>query len=82
MEKFSGEQLKQIRKEAGYTQVELAKLLRVHRDTIGHIENNKPGTIDEISADLIRRWWQKCSSRVSENTRYSFKLFIKKYFNV
>lgn len=35
-----GSQLKKIRIEAGYTQLELAKLCNVDRKTISRIENN------------------------------------------
>ena len=57
---IDGKYLKKLRTEAGLTQVELARRLKISRETVLAIENNHPGSIDTIELPLIRDWKDAC----------------------
>ena len=73
--KFSGVQLKSLRKEAGYTQGELALRVGISRETVSAIENEKPETMNSIG-----EWWAVCRQKASEQTRESFFSTVMDYF--
>ena len=77
---FSGTQLKALRKEAGYTQEELALRVGISRETVSAIENDKPETINNIGVEVISKWWEVCRQKASLQTRESFCSSIMNYF--
>ena len=77
---FSGTQLKLLRKEAGYTQAELALRVGISRETVSAIENDKPETMDNIGVGVVNRWWSVCRQTASEKTRESFFTTVVDYF--
>jgi DNA-binding XRE family transcriptional regulator len=70
--KFSGEELKKLRKEAGYNQLQLADIIGIRRETVSAIENERVGTIDNIGADIIKKWFDATRHKVTENRKESF----------
>jgi HTH-type transcriptional regulator/antitoxin HipB len=78
--KFSGAQLKALRKESGYTQEQLACRLGISRETVSAIENDKPETMNNIAVELISRWWSVCRQRASVKTRELFFTSVMEYF--
>jgi HTH-type transcriptional regulator/antitoxin HipB len=78
--KFSGAQLKALRKEARYTQEELALRVGISRETVSAIENEKPETINNIGVEIISKWWSVCRQKVSQQTRESFFSAVMDYF--
>ena len=78
--KFSGAQLKSLRKESGYTQEELAHRVGISRETVSAIENDKPETMKNIGVEVISKWWSVCRQKASEQTRESFFSTVMDYF--
>jgi HTH-type transcriptional regulator/antitoxin HipB len=78
---FSGAQLKSLRKEAGYTQEELAQRVGISRETVSAIENDKPETMDNIGVGVVSKWWSICRQTASEETRKSFISTVMEYFD-
>lgn len=66
--KIDGTHLRLIRKEAGYTQEELAEALDLSRETISAIERNKETAINSITIDVVNRWRQVCERHCEETT--------------
>ena len=79
--KFSGVQLKALRKDSGYTQEELAGRIGISRETVSAIENDKPETMNNIAVELISRWWVICRQGASAQTRESFFSTVMDYFD-
>ena len=73
--------LKMMRKEAGLTQAELAERLRVSRETVSAIENEKLETINSLSIDLIEKWWRVCGQSSSIKIKNEFMQNIIQFFN-
>ena len=82
MAHFSGKELKNLRKEAGFTQKELAQKIGISRETVVAIENEHPNTIDSLSLEVVNAWWVTCRKSVSESSRLSFKVQIMKFFGM
>lgn len=80
--KFSGKELKSLRKEAGFTQVEIAKKIGISRETVVAIENEHPKTIDALSLEVVNAWWLICRQSVSESSQLSFKAQLLKFFGM
>lgn len=78
--KFSGIQLRALRKEAGYTQGDLAIRIGISRETVSAIENEKPETMNSIGVEVISKWWSVCRQKASEQTRESFFSTVMDYF--
>jgi HTH-type transcriptional regulator / antitoxin HipB len=78
--KFDGKLINQLRNTTPYSQIDMSELLGVSRETISAIENEKQGTIDNISIDTIRRWHEICEKYTDAETEFNFKVFITKYF--
>ena len=78
--KFSGAQLRALRKEAGYTQEELGLRVGISRETVSAIENEKPETMSSIGVEVISKWWSVCRQKASEQTRESFFSTVMEYF--
>ncbi|MCV2886079.1 helix-turn-helix domain-containing protein [Aestuariibacter sp. AA17] len=78
--KFSGAQLRALRKESGYTQEELALRVGISRETVSAIENEKPETMSAIGVEVISKWWSVCRQKASEQTRESFFSTVMEYF--
>eukprot|EP01025_Chloroclados_australasicus_P025887 TRINITY_DN25759_c1_g1_i1.p2 TRINITY_DN25759_c1_g1~~TRINITY_DN25759_c1_g1_i1.p2 ORF type:complete len:117 (+),score=3.32 TRINITY_DN25759_c1_g1_i1:73-423(+) len=53
--KFSGAQLRALRKEAGYTQEEIGIRVGISRETVSAIENERPETINSIGVEVISK---------------------------
>ena len=79
---FSGKFLRDIRKEAKFTQRELAKRIHISRETIIAIENERPGTIQTIQLETLKRWWRVCDTRISSQTRLRFTNYVKKFLKL
>lgn len=80
IEKFSGAELRALRKDAQFTQEELARMIGISRETVNAIENERTGAINSIEAKVIKKWWASCRSKASTQTRESFLVFAMDYF--
>lgn len=82
MTNFSGVELKNLRKEAGFTQKEIAAKIGISRETVVAIENEHPKTIASLSLDVVNLWWLTCRKSVSESSQLSFKVQVMKFFGM
>ena len=82
MTHFSGRELKNLRKEAGFTQKVLASKIGISRETVIAIENEHPKTIDSLSLEVVNAWWIACRKSVSESSQLSFKVQVMKFFGM
>ena len=79
---FDGQMLRRIRKEAGYTQDELARRIGLSRETISAIENEHKKSISGLRIETIKLWMKACGSRVSADTKKSFSDYIRFFLKV
>jgi len=82
MAHFSGKELKSLRKEAGFTQKDLAQKIGISRETVIAIEREHPKTIESLSLEVVNAWWLSCRKSVSESSQLSFKVQIMKFFGM
>lgn len=82
MQAFSGKKLKEMRKESGFTQAELAIRLGISRETVIAIENEHPGTIDSLALGTLKKWWKVCNQRISQQSRNDFVEYVKNFLNI
>jgi DNA-binding XRE family transcriptional regulator len=82
MKNFDGELLRELRVSAGFTQAELAKKLKFSREKLVAIENNHPGTINNLSADIINRWYLLCCPNSPKLLLERYKKTIINFFNI
>lgn len=75
---IDGAKLKQLRKESGITQIQMAKYLEISRETVIAIENNHPGSIDNLSFEKVNSWGRYCRSKVSRDTYEEWVNYLKK----
>ena len=74
--------LRQMRKDAGLTQQEMAARLLISRETIVAIENCHLSTIESIESDLQEKWWDICRPRATPTTYEAFKSFVLSSFRL
>ncbi len=67
--KFDVTILKQMRKEAGLTQAEIAKSIGISRETVVAIENAHPNTLEALSANTLGYWLNICRTGEKEPTQ-------------
>jgi len=82
MTHFSGKELRSLRKEAGFTQKDLATKIGISRETVIAIENEHAKTIASLSLDVVNAWWNLCRESVSESSQLSFKVQVLKFFGM
>ena len=82
MANFSGKELRSLRKEAGFTQKEIAARIGISRETVVAIENEHPKTIDSLSLEVVNAWWIACRRSVSESSQLSFKAQVLRFFGM
>lgn len=71
--------LKNMRKEANYTQQELATRIGISRETVSAIENAKIETLNNISAEVISAWHIACRQGATSDTKTKFLSHMMKY---
>lgn len=77
-----GAELKNLRIRSKLTQEQLGKKLGIDRKTISAIENEKAGTMNELSLNLISKWYSVCESKTPNSTQQSFIYSILRIFNM
>jgi DNA-binding XRE family transcriptional regulator len=82
MSEFDGLKLKKIRKEAGYTQKQVADRVGLSRETVSAIENNQPAAIRSLEMSIIKKWWGMCKPSLTQIVMYQFKSYLAKYFSI
>ncbi len=78
--KISGLLLRELRKEAGLTQHDLAARIGISRETVSAIENDKRESIEALGAEVISKWHMICAQRASSATCNKFFEHVMKYF--
>lgn len=78
--KISGPLLRTLRQEAGYTQEALGKRVGISRETVSAIENEKPGSLNSIGAEVISMWYILCRQGATDHTQNRFFAHMMKYF--
>ena len=73
---FDGAKLKALRMAAGLTQEELSHLLGVTRETIGHIENNRPSSINALTLNAVTKWAVVCNERADATQKNQFIQYL------
>lgn len=81
-EKFNPERLRNMRKEAGITQKQLGDILGLSRETVLHIENGAPGSIDTLEIHVIRNWYIACEEKLCPLTKKEWAEYIKSFFDI
>jgi len=74
--------LKALRKEAGYTQQDLALRLGVSRETVVAIEGAKRSSIDSLQLALLYKWWSVCKIKATLNTVDKFTQLFKDLLDI
>jgi len=74
--------LKNLRKEAGFTQDNLAKEIELSRETVVAIEGNKPKTVNALQLSVVNEWWQLCREKATDSTALSFRAEVSRYFGM
>jgi DNA-binding XRE family transcriptional regulator len=82
MNTFNGIELRHIRKEAGYTQAQVAERVGISRETVSAIENNQPAAIRTLEMDVIKKWWSMCKPSLTQIVVFRFKSYLAKYFSI
>ena len=72
-----GKQLRDLRKDAGYTQEEIAEKLSISRETVVAIENNHKQTIESLSFKKIVEWRAACESKADSISLSKFAQHLK-----
>lgn len=73
-----GKQLRDLRKDAGFTQEELAEKLDISRETVVAIENNHKQTIEALALKKVVEWRIACESKAGSMTIAKFTSHLKK----
>ncbi|TDF39156.1 XRE family transcriptional regulator [Alteromonadaceae bacterium M269] len=72
--------LKMMRKEAEFTQKELALRIGISRETVSAIERGVPETINKLETDVVSNWHIVCRQKLSPDTDTEFLSHILQYF--
>ena len=78
--KFDGKLLQAQRKKTPFSQEEFGVIIGVSRETVSAIENEKQGTIENISMEIVRKWHEACETYVDSQEKLTFKHYIFQYF--
>lgn len=79
---FEPKILRQMRREAGFYQKQLAEALGVSRETVLHIEKGKESSIRSLELSLIRRWYSICEENISITTKKNFAKQVMDYLSI
>lgn len=76
--------LKQARKDVpSFTQVDLAKALRISRETVVAIENCHLKTMETLELEVVEKWWKVCKIRgITERTKERFAKLIARILQI
>lgn len=77
-----GQLLRQMRKEAGYTQADMGKKVGLSRETIINIEKDSPESIIALEAIVVRKWRTACGLKATINTIAAYKSVMMQYFKL
>ena len=78
-EYFDTKILRQLRREAGLYQKDLAEQLGVSRETVLHIEKGKLSSIRSLELGLLRKWYTICCENSSPTTKKRFAQQLSDY---
>ncbi|MFT4993073.1 MAG: HTH-type transcriptional regulator/antitoxin HipB [Paraglaciecola sp.] len=77
-----GQLLRKMRKEAGYTQVDMAKKVGLSRETVINIEKDLSETISALEVIVVRKWRTACGLRMTLDTIAVYKSVMMQYFKL
>jgi DNA-binding XRE family transcriptional regulator len=80
--KFDGKLLQAQPKKTPFSQKEFGVIIDVSRETVSAIENEKQGTIENISMKMVRKWHIACGSYVDSKEKLTFKHYISQHFGI
>ncbi|GAB5378987.1 MAG: hypothetical protein Alis3KO_00780 [Aliiglaciecola sp.] len=78
--KVSGETLRKMRKQTGYTQEQWGVILGISRETVSAIENDKPETMNSLEAEILAKWWEYSHHHIDNTLQQSFKDMVLNFF--
>lgn len=81
---FSGAELRQYRKNTvpRITQAEMAVICGISRETVNAIENEHPGTINELKSHVVKLWKEACDERADTQSASDFESYLKNFFSI
>lgn len=68
--------LKNLRKEAGYTQKQLADKVGISRETVSAIENGHVNILKGLREEALSKWWLVCKHKSKQETKERFYKYI------
>ena len=78
----SAKHLKQLRLDAGLTQLELGMRIGLSRETISAIENEHKAAINALTFEVVRKWWKVCRQHTDSDTNASLRRTILDFFKL
>lgn len=79
---IDGQKLQKLRNEVGLTQEELGNRLGISRETVVAIENNYPGTIENLSFTIVEAWTRTCRSKSRPALLAEWEAYVKKLLGI
>lgn len=79
---FDPKILRQMRREAGLYQKDLAEALGVSRETVLHIEKGKVSSVRSLELSTIRQWYLICADNTSPTTKKNFTKQVLEYLMI
>ncbi|MCC2603786.1 helix-turn-helix transcriptional regulator [Planctobacterium marinum] len=74
--------LRELRKDAGLTQQQLAGRLSISRETLVGIENCYLQQIESLTSDIEDRWWEICRTTAKPQTKEKWHTHILRKLNI
>lgn len=72
--------LKELRKDACFTQEQIAQRLNISREKVSYIENAKITTLGALEMEIVKHWWLICRTTAKEQSRQGFMQAVFDYF--
>ena len=78
--KLKAQELRNVRKKAKLSQLELAKKLGISRELVSRIENYHLEQMENLNSDLQERWYEVCEPTLASADRNHFLDFIMRLY--
>lgn len=74
--------LKELRKDSGLTQQELATRLGISRETVIAIEKENKASVTSLEMGLVYSWWRVCKIKATVETAQKFIQVCKNLLDI